>query len=119
EYSAHLLLSSVDNLIILETRNANTEGQGEIPINDLIKTSLRMSPDRIVVREVRGEEALDILQAMNTGHDGSLSTGHSNTIFDMISRLETMVLTGAEDRKSTRLNSSHVSISYDVFCLTT
>lgn len=96
EDSAELQITSVDNLVSLETRNANTEGKGEITIKDLIKTSLRMRPDRIVVGEVRGEEALDMLQAMNTGHDGSLSTGHSNTIFDMISRLETMVLTGAE-----------------------
>lgn len=96
EDSAELQITTVDNLVSLETRNANTEGKGEITIKDLIKTSLRMRPDRIVVGEVRGEEALDMLQAMNTGHDGSLSTGHSNTIFDMISRLETMVLTGAE-----------------------
>lgn len=80
----------------LETRNANTEGKGQISIRDLIKSSLRMRPNRIVIGEVRGAEALDMLQAMNTGHDGSLSTGHANTISDMISRLETMVLSGAD-----------------------
>ena len=84
------------NLVSLETRNANTEGKGLISIRDLIKSSLRMRPNRIVIGEVRGAEALDMLQAMNTGHDGSLSTGHANTISDMISRLETMVLSGAD-----------------------
>ena len=79
----------------METRNANTEGKGEITIRDLIKSSLRMRPDRIIVGEVRGAEALDMLQAMNTGHDGSLSTGHANSVKDMLSRLETMVLNGA------------------------
>ena len=78
-----------------ETRNENVQGKGKISIRDLIKSSLRMRPDRIVVGEVRGEEALDMLQAMNTGHDGSLSTGHANSTKDMLSRLETMILTGA------------------------
>ncbi|MGX7417492.1 CpaF family protein [Carnobacterium gallinarum] len=95
EDSAELQIKSVPNLVSLETRNANTEGKGEISIRELIKSSLRMRPDRVVVGEVRGEEALDMLQAMNTGHDGSLSTGHSNSTYDMLSRLETMVLTGA------------------------
>ena len=72
------------------------EGKGAITIRDLIKASLRMRPERIVVGEVRGPEALDMLQAMNTGHDGSLSTGHANSTHDMLSRLETMVLTGAD-----------------------
>ena len=85
----------IDNLISLETRNENTSGVGEITVRNLIKTSLRMRPDRIVVGEVRGEEALDMLQAMNTGHDGSLSTAHANSSEDMISRLSTMVLQGA------------------------
>lgn len=80
----------------METRNANASGSGAITIRDLIKSSLRMRPERIVVGEVRGGEALDMLQAMNTGHDGSLSTGHANSTKDMLSRLETMVLTGAE-----------------------
>ncbi|MEQ8174816.1 MAG: CpaF family protein [Syntrophomonadaceae bacterium] len=95
EDSAELQIKSVPNLVSLETRNANTEGKGEISIRYLIKTSLRMRPNRIIVGEVRGAEALDMLQAMNTGHDGSLSTGHANTIYDMLSRLETMVLSAA------------------------
>ena len=95
EDSAELQLAHVDNLVSLETRNANTSGVGEVSMRDLIKSSLRMRPDRIVVGEVRGPEALDMLQAMNTGHDGSLSTGHANSTADMLSRLETMVLTGA------------------------
>lgn len=96
EDSAELQIKSVPNLVSLETRNANTEGKGEISIRELIKSSLRMRPDRIIVGEVRGAEALDMLQAMNTGHDGSLSTGHANSTKDMLSRLETMVLSGAE-----------------------
>lgn len=95
EDSAELQLSSIENLVRLETRNANTEGKGEIKMKPLIKTSLRMRPERIIVGEVRGEEALDMLQAMNTGHDGSMSTGHANSTRDMLSRLETMVLTAA------------------------
>lgn len=95
EDSAELQLQTIPNLVSLETRNANTEGKGEITIRDLIRSSLRMRPDRIIVGEVRGEEALDMLQAMNTGHSGSLSTGHANGAADMISRLETMVLGGA------------------------
>lgn len=95
EDSAELQIKSVDNLVRLETRNDNVEGKGEINIRDLIKSSLRMRPDRIVVGEVRGAEAIDMLQAMNTGHDGSLSTGHANSTKDMLSRLETMILTGA------------------------
>lgn len=95
EDSAELRLSNVDNLAQMETRNANTEGLGEIPMKALIKTSLRMRPERIIVGEVRGEEALDMLQAMNTGHEGSMSTGHANSIRDMLSRLETMVLMAA------------------------
>ncbi len=95
EDSAELQISGVKNLVRLETRNPNTEGKGEISIRDLIRTSLRMRPDRIIVGEVRGAEALDMLQAMNTGHDGSLSTGHANSSRDMLSRLETMVLVGA------------------------
>ncbi len=95
EDSAELQIRGVDNLVRMETRNANVEGKGEVTIRDLIKSSLRMRPERIVVGEVRGAEALDMLQAMNTGHDGSLSTGHANSTKDMLSRLETMVLTGA------------------------
>ena len=96
EDSAELQIAGIDNLVRLETRNANTAGVGRITIQDLIKTALRMRPERIVVGEVRGAEALDMLQAMNTGHDGSLSTGHANSNKDMLSRLETMVLQGAE-----------------------
>lgn len=95
EDSAELQIHGIDNLVSLETRNANSSGSGEITIRDLIKSSLRMRPERIVVGEVRGAEAIDMLQAMNTGHDGSLSTGHANSSKDMLSRLETMVLTGA------------------------
>jgi len=96
EDSAELQITGVDNLVSLETRNANAAGVGQITIRDLIKSSLRMRPERIVVGEVRGGEALDMLQAMNTGHDGSLSTGHANSVKDMLSRLETMVLQGAD-----------------------
>ncbi len=96
EDSAELQITGIDNLVSLETRNANASGAGQITIRDLIKSSLRMRPERIVVGEVRGGEALDMLQAMNTGHDGSLSTGHANSTEDMLSRLETMVLQGAD-----------------------
>ena len=92
EDSAELNISHVENLVSLETRDKNVEGEGEINMQMLIRAALRMNPDRIVVGEVRGKEALDMLQAMNTGHDGSLSTGHANSSYDMLSRLETMVL---------------------------
>lgn len=92
EDSAELQITGIKNLIRMEARNSNTAGVGEIPIRDLIRTSLRMRPDRIIVGEVRGAEALDMLNAMNTGHDGSLSTGHANSSYDMLYRLETMVL---------------------------
>lgn len=95
EDSAELQIEGIDNLVSLETRNANASGAGQITIRDLIKSSLRMRPERIIVGECRGGEALDMLQAMNTGHDGSLSTGHANSTEDMFSRLETMVLQGA------------------------
>ena len=96
EDSAELQLLDKPNLVRLETRNANTEGVVPITIRDLIRTALRMRPERIVVGECRGAEALDVLQAMNTGHDGSLSTGHANSCRDLLSRLETMVLMGME-----------------------
>lgn len=96
EDSAELQLVSIENLVRLETRNANAEGCLPITIRDLIRTALRMRPDRIIVGEVRGAEAVDLLQAMNTGHDGSLSTGHSNSAADLLSRLETMVLMGMD-----------------------
>ncbi len=96
EDSAELQIAGIENLVKMETRNSNSTGKGMITIRDLIRTSLRMRPERIIVGEVRGAETLDMLQAMNTGHDGSLSTGHANSTRDMLSRLETMVLMGAE-----------------------
>lgn len=96
EDNAELQIRKLPNLVRLEARNANIEGTGEITIRDLIRTALRMRPDRIIVGEVRGKEAVDMLQAFNTGHDGSLSSGHSNSPRDMLSRLETMILMGME-----------------------
>lgn len=96
EDSAELQIRNIPNLVRLEVRNANSEGNNEITIRDLIKTSLRMRPDRIIVGEVRDAAAIDMLQALNTGHDGSLSTGHANSPADMLSRLESLVLLGAE-----------------------
>ncbi|MBE5872030.1 MAG: CpaF family protein [Lachnospiraceae bacterium] len=96
EDSAELQLQEVENLVRMETRNANVKGCEQISIRDLIRASLRMRPDRIIVGEVRGSEAIDMLQALNTGHDGSLSTGHANSSRDMLSRLETMVLMGMD-----------------------
>lgn len=96
EDNAELQIRGVENLVRLEARNANVEGTGVISIRDLIKTALRMRPDRIIVGEVRSDEAIDMLQALNTGHDGSLSTGHANSPKDMFSRLETMVLMGMD-----------------------
>ena len=94
EDSAELQITGIKNLIRLEARDSNTTGNGEISIRELIKASLRMRPDRIIVGEVRGAEAIDMLGAMNTGHDGSLSTGHANSSYDMLYRLETMVMQG-------------------------
>ena len=96
EDNAELQMTSVKNLVRLEARSANVEGVGEITIRSLIKTALRMRPDRIIVGETRGAEAIDMLQAFNTGHDGSFSTGHANSPKDMIARLETMVLMGMD-----------------------
>ncbi len=96
EDSAELQIRNIPNLVRLEVRNANSEGSNEITIRDLIKTSLRMRPDRIIVGEVRDAAAIDMLQALNTGHDGSLSTGHANSPADMLSRLESLVLLGAD-----------------------
>lgn len=96
EDSAELQIRNIPNLVRMEVRNSNTEGNNGIFIRDLIKTSLRMRPDRIIVGEVRDEAAIDMLQALNTGHDGSLSTGHANSPADMLSRLETLVLLGTE-----------------------
>lgn len=96
EDSAELQICHVPNLVRLETREANAEGEGAVSIADLIRAALRMNPSRIIVGEVRGREALDMVSAMNTGHDGSLSTGHGNNPKDMLTRLETMMLMGAE-----------------------
>lgn len=96
EDNAELQITELPNLVRLEARNANVEGTGEISIRDLIRTALRMRPDRIIVGEVRGKEAADMLQAFNTGHDGSLSTGHANSPKDMLSRLEMMTLMGMD-----------------------
>lgn len=96
EDSAELQIQGVDNLVRLETRNANIEDCRPVTIRDLIKTSLRMRPDRIIVGEVRSAEAIDMIQALNTGHDGSLCTGHANSARDMLYRLETMVLMGMD-----------------------
>ena len=96
EDNAELKIRGIPNLVSLEARNANVEGTGAVTIRDLIKAALRMRPTRIIVGEVRSAEAIDMLQALNTGHDGSLSTGHANSPRDMLSRLETMVLMGME-----------------------
>ena len=96
EDSAELQIRGIPNLVSMETRNANVEGCREISIRDLIRTSLRMRPDRIIVGEVRGGEAFDMMQCLNTGHDGSMSTGHANSSADMLSRLENMILMGME-----------------------
>ena len=96
EDSAELQLQGIPNLVRLETRNGNAEGCREIGLRELIRSSLRMRPDRIIVGEVRGAEANDMLQCMNTGHDGSMSTGHANSAAEMLSRLENMVLMGVD-----------------------
>lgn len=96
EDSAELQIQGIPNLVRMETRNQNVEGCNAISIRDLIKSSLRMRPDRIVVGEVRGSEAIDMMTAFNTGHDGSMSTGHANSAADMLSRLQTMILMGME-----------------------
>lgn len=96
EDSAELKLMGISNLVRLEARNANVEGNNAVTIRDLIKSALRMRPDRVIVGEIRGAEAIDMIQAMNTGHDGSLSTGHANGPEDMIRRIETMVLMGMD-----------------------
>ena len=96
EDSAELQISGVDNLVRLEARDANVEGKNEVTIRDLVKSALRMRPDRIIVGEIRDSAAIDLLTAMNTGHDGSLSTGHANSPADMLNRLETLVLMGLD-----------------------
>ena len=96
EDSAELQIQNVENLVRLEARNANVEGKNEVTIRDLVKSALRMRPDRIIVGEIRDSAAIDLLSAMNTGHDGSLSTGHANSPEDMLNRLETLVLMGMD-----------------------
>ena len=96
EDSAELQITGIENIIRLECKNANVQGKGEISIRQLIKASLRMRPNRIIVGEVRGAEVLDMIQAMNTGHDGSLSTGHGNSPEGMLSRIEAMFLQAAD-----------------------
>lgn len=96
EDNAELQIQGIDNLVRLEARRANLEGEGEITIRELVRTALRMRPDRLIVGEVRGQEAIDLLQAYNTGHAGGLSTGHANSPGDMLNRLETMVLMGMD-----------------------
>ena len=98
EDNAELQIKNIPNMVRMETRNANVEGCRPISIRDLIRTSLRMRPDRIIVGEVRGGEAIDMMQCLNTGHDGSMSTGHANSSKDMLSRLETMILRSEERR---------------------
>ena len=114
EDSAELQLIEKPNLVRLETRNANVEGVSPIEIRDLIRAALRMRPSMIVVGECRGGEALDVLQAMNTGHDGSLSTGHANSSRDMIARLETMVLMGGVELPVSAIRSQ-IASGIDVF----
>lgn len=109
EDNAELQIRHIDNLVSLEARNANVEGENEVTIRHLIRASLRMRPDRIIVGEVRGAEALDMLQAMNTGHDGSLSTGHANSAGDALSRLETMVLMSSLDLPVSAIRSQIAS----------
>lgn len=113
EDSAELKIQGSENLIRMETRNANTAGKGAITIRDLIKTSLRMRPERIIVGEVRGKEAWDMLNAMNTGHDGSLSTGHANSSMDMLHRLESMVMEG-ESNIPLEAIRNNISSSIDI-----
>ncbi len=96
EDAAELQITDIDNIVRLECRNANVQGKGEVNVRQLIKASLRMRPNRIIVGEVRGEEVLDMIQAMNTGHDGSLSTGHGNSPEGMLSRIEAMFLQAAD-----------------------
>lgn len=96
EDSAELQIQNIDNLVRLEARNANVEGKNEVTIRNLVKSALRMRPDRIIVGEIRDSAAIDLLAAMNTGHDGSLSTGHANSPADMLNRLETLVLMGLD-----------------------
>ena len=96
EDSAELQIQNIANLVRLETRNANLEGKNEITVRDLVRSALRQRPDRIIIGEIRDAAVIELLSAMNTGHDGSISTGHANSPVDMLRRLETLVLTGMD-----------------------
>lgn len=113
EDSAELVISHIENKVQLECRAANSIGKGEVSMTQLIRTSLRMRPDRIIVGEVRGKEVIDMIQAMNTGHDGSMSTGHGNSIRGMLNRLETMYLSDSQ----VSLNSvrNQIANAIDIF----
>ena len=113
EDSAELVISHIENKVQLECRAANSIGKGEVNMTQLIRTSLRMRPDRIIVGEVRGKEVIDMIQAMNTGHDGSMSTGHGNSIRGMLNRLETMYLSDSQ----VSLNSvrNQIANAIDIF----
>lgn len=109
EDSAELQIKGISNLIRMETRNSNSSGYGKITMRDLIRTSLRMRPDRIIIGEVRGKETFDLVQALNTGHEGEICTGHSNSCFDMISRLETMAMMAEEGIPLSSIRSQIIS----------
>ena len=113
EDSAELVISHIDNRVQLECRSANSIGKGEVSMEQLIRTSLRMRPDRIIVGEVRGREVIDMVQAMNTGHDGSMSTGHGNSIRGMLNRLETMYL--MDSQVSINSVRNQIANAIDVF----
>jgi pilus assembly protein CpaF len=113
EDSAELVISHIENKVQMECRAANSIGKGEVSMTQLIRTSLRMRPDRIIVGEVRGKEVIDMVQAMNTGHDGSMSTGHGNSIRGMLNRLETMYLTDSQVSVDSVRNQ--ISNAIDIF----
>lgn len=113
EDSAELVISHIDNKVQMECRAANSIGKGEVNMTQLIRTSLRMRPDRIIVGEVRGREVIDMIQAMNTGHDGSMSTGHGNSIRGMLNRLETMYLSDSQVSVSSVRNQ--IANAIDIF----
>jgi len=113
EDSAELVISHIENKVQMECRSANSIGKGEVNMTQLIRTSLRMRPDRIIVGEVRGKEVIDMIQAMNTGHDGSMSTGHGNSIRGMLNRLETMYL--ADSQVSVNSVRNQIANAIDIF----
>ena len=115
EDSAELQVQGIDNLVRLEARNATLEGKLEVKIRDLVKAALRIRPDRIIVGECRGAEALDMLQALNTGHDGTLSTGHGNSCKDMVARLETMVLMADDVALPIEAIDKQIASGVDIF----